>query len=55
MENTIIEKNNTAFKNCSTFVRGTDNGTIRCKYYNKVIQSIESAAVREKVGNQVAD
>jgi hypothetical protein len=51
----IIDKNRLASRNCLTFVRGTDNGTVRYKLYNKFVQSMESPSVRGKVGSHVAD
>jgi hypothetical protein len=51
----IIDNNSLVFCNCLTFVRGTDNGTVRYKFYNKFVQSMESPSVRGKVGYNVAD
>lgn len=55
-EATIISNNNTVGRNCLTFIKTIpDNGTIRYKFYNKFVQSMESPSVRNKVGCHIND
>ena len=42
-------------RNCLAFVEHTNNGDIRYKFYNKVVQSLESPSVRDIVGSHIGD
>jgi hypothetical protein len=53
-EPTIIDNNASVSRNCLTFIRDTDNGTVRYKFYNKFVQSMESPSVRRRIGSHVA-
>ena len=53
---TIISNNNTVGRNCLTFIKTIpNNGTIRYKFYNKFVQSMESPSVRSKIGSHIND
>ena len=53
--NIILNNNNTVSSHCLSFLRHTPEATIRYKFYNKFIQSLESPSVRRQVGNHIAD
>ena len=55
-DTTIIANSNTVSKNCLTFIKTVEgNGTIRYKFYNKFVQSMESPSVRNRVGSHIND
>jgi hypothetical protein len=54
-EATIMDNNKMVGRNCLTFLRNTENGTVRYKVYNKFVQSAESPSVRGTVGNYLAN
>ena len=53
--NTILNNNFYVGQNCLTFISVSEYGSVRYKFYNKFVQSIESPCVRGKVGNHFAD
>lgn len=52
---TILDNDNLVGGNCLTFISKSIYGTVRYKFYNKFVQSLESPSVRGKVGNHYAD
>ena len=40
-------------RKCSTFNKDTNKGVIRYKFYNKIVQSLESPSVRDSVGSHI--
>lgn len=52
---TILDNSQTVSNNCLTFINTADIGTIRYKFYNKFVQSMESPSVRGKVGSHIND
>jgi hypothetical protein len=52
---TILDNDKLVSRNCLTFIRETDNGTVRYKFYNKFVQSMESPSVRRNIGSHIAD
>ena len=52
---TILDNDFKISKNCLTFIKHTNNGDIRYKFYNKFVQSLESPSVRELVGSHIGD
>jgi hypothetical protein len=52
---TILDNNKLVGRNCLTFIETTTNGTVRYKFYNKFIQSMESPGVRSVIGNHFMD
>ena len=50
---TILDNDFKISKNCLTFIKHTNNGDIRYKFYNKFVQSLESPPVRDLVGSQL--
>jgi hypothetical protein len=52
---TIMANNKYVGRNCLSFLKSSNNGTIRYKFYNKFVQSMESPGVRNCVGNHYAD
>ena len=51
----IIDNSQHVSNNCLTFISKSANGTIRYKFYNKFVQSMESPSVRNKIGSHVND
>ena len=51
----ILNNNFYVGQNCLTFISNSEYGSVRYKFYNKFVQSIESPSVRGKVGNHFAD
>ena len=54
-EHTILDNDFKISKNCLTFIKHTNNGDVRFKFYNKFIQSLESPSVRGQVGSHLGD
>lgn len=55
-ENIILDNDNTVGKNCLTFMgKNSKNIVTRYKIYNKFAQSLESGAVRDKLGTHIWD
>ena len=52
---TILDKDFKISRNCVTFIKHTNNGDIRYKFYNKFVQSLESPSVRDLVGSHLGD
>lgn len=52
---TILDNDNLVGGNCLTFISKSIYGTVRYKFYNKFVQSLESLSVRGKVGKHYAD
>ena len=52
-EPVIINNSHLVSNNCLSFIRSSSIGTIRYKFYNKFIQSMESPSVRSKIGSHV--
>ena len=50
---TILDNDFKISKNCLTFMKHTNNGDIRYKFYNKFVQSLESPSVRDLVGSHL--
>ena len=50
---TILHNNYKISRNCLTFIKHTNNGDIRYKFYNKFVQSLESPSVRDLVGSHL--
>ena len=50
---TILDNDFKISKNCLTFIKHTNNGDIRYKFYNKFVQSLESPSVRDLVGSHL--
>ena len=46
---TILDNDFKVCRNCFTFIKHTNNGDIRYKFYNKFVQSLESPSVRDLV------
>jgi hypothetical protein len=51
----VLDNDKLVGRNCLTFVKTTDNGPVRYKFYNKFVQSMESPGVRTCVGNHFVD
>ena len=49
----IIDNSKYVSNNCLTFINNTSTGTIRYKFYNKFVQSMESPSVRNKIGSRI--
>ena len=54
-KHTILDNDFKISRNCLTFIKHTNNGDIRYKFYNKFIQSLESPSVRELVGSHIGN
>ena len=54
-EHTILDNDYKISKNCLTFIKHTNNGDIRYKFYNKFVQSLESPSVKDLVGSHIGD
>ena len=52
---TILDNDFKTSRNCLTFIKHTNNGDIRYKFYNKFVQSLESPSVRDLVGSHLGD
>ena len=52
---TILDNDFKISRNCLTFIKHTNNGDIRYKFYNKFVQCLESPSVRDLVGSQLGD
>ena len=52
---TILDNDFKISRNCLTFIKHTNNGDIRYKFYNKFVQSLESLSVRDLVGSHLGD
>lgn len=51
----IIDNSQLVSNNCLTFISSSPTGTIRYKFYNKFVQSMESPSVRNKIGSHIND
>jgi hypothetical protein len=51
---TILDNNHLVGRNCLTFIE-TTNGSVRYKFYNKFVQSMESPGVRSVISNHFMD
>ena len=51
----IINNSQLVSNNCLTFISSSTTGTIRYKFYNKFVQSMESPSVRNKIGSHIND
>ena len=54
-KHTILDYDFKISRNCLTFIKHTNNGDIRYKFYNKFVQSLESPSVRDLVGSHLGD
>ena len=52
---TIMDNDFKISRNCSTFIKHTNNGDFRYKFYNKFVQSLESPSVRDLIGSHIGD
>ena len=52
---TISDNDFKISRNCLTFIEHTKNGDIRYKFYNKIVQSLESPSVRGLKGSRLSD
>ena len=52
---TILDNDYKISRNCLTFIKHTNNGDIRYKFYNKFVQSLESHSVKDLVGSHIGD
>ena len=52
---TILDNDFKISRNCLTFIKHTNNGDIRYKFHDKVVQSLESISVRDLVGSHLGD
>ena len=52
---TILVNDFKISRNCLTFIKHTNNGDIRYKFYNKFVQSLESPSARDLVGSLLGD
>ena len=52
---TIMDNDFKISRNCLTFIKHTNNGDIRYKFYNKFVQSLESPSVRDLIGSHIGD
>ena len=52
---TIFDNEFKISRNCLTFIKHTNNGDIRYKFYNKFVQSLESPSVKDLVGSHIGD
>ena len=52
---TILDNDFKISRNCLTFIKHTNNGDIRYKFYNKFVQSLESPSVKDLVGSHIGD
>ena len=50
---TILDNDFKISRNCLTFIKHTNNGVVRYKFYNKFVQSLESPSVRALVGSHL--
>ena len=50
---TILDNDFKISKNCLTFIKHTNNGDIRYKFYIKFVQCLESPSVRDLVGSHL--
>lgn len=51
----VVDNNNVVGNNCLTFLKKIDGKQTRWKIYNKFTQSVESASVRSRTGDHIAD
>ena len=51
---TILDNDYKISKNCLTFIKHTNNGDVRYKFY-KFVQSLESPSVKDLVGSHIGD
>ena len=49
----ILDNDYKISRNCLTFIKPTNNGDIRYKFYNKFVQSLESPSVNYLVGSHI--
>lgn len=54
-DHTILDNSDKVGNNCLTFITSDDISTVRYKFYNKFVQSMESPSVRGGVGSHIAD
>ena len=52
---TILDNDFKNSRNCLIFIKHTNNGDIRYKFYNKFVQSLESPSVKDLVGSHIGD
>ena len=52
---TILDNDYKISRNCLTFMKHTNNGDIRYKFYKKFVQSLESPSVKDLVGSHIGD
>ena len=52
---TILDNDLKLSRNCLTFIKHTNNGDIRYKFYNEFVQSLESPSVKDLVGSHIGD
>ena len=52
---TILDNDFKISRNCLTFIKHSNNGDIRYKFYNKFVQSLESPSVKDLVGSHIGD
>ena len=52
---TILDNDYKISRNCLTFIKHTNNGDVRYKFYNKFVQSLESPSVKDLVGSHIGD
>ena len=52
---TILDNDFKISRNCLNFIKHTNNGDIRYKFYNKFVQNLESPSVKDLVGSHIGD
>ena len=52
---TILDNDIKISRNCLTFIKHSNNGDIRYKFYNNVVQSLDSPSVKDLVGSHIGD
>ena len=52
---TVLDNDFKISRNCLIFIKHTNNGDIRYKFYNKFVQSLESPSVRDLIGSHIGD
>ena len=52
---TILDNDFKISRNCIIFIKHTNNSDIRYRFYNNIVQSLESPSVKDLVGSHVGD
>ena len=52
---TILDNDYKISRKCLTFIKHTNNGDVRYKFYNIFVQSLESPSVKDLVGSHIGE